>query len=273
MDTTGLSVPGSMEGDSGISEDTFTVTLPSAASKRLYWTLNGPLESSIQVAPSHYYEPGDVMEPYFRPGDTDSGPAPSWHPVSQESLMDPPVTAITVRVQCIDSWEELWVDLYRDQIDTRTDPRRPRAQDVQLEVKTSGAFLTVHEYVSIVHPWLMGLRERILDAQGRAELHPPWPPETKLAVLWIDLGPLNVDKEDMDSWAYSRRKPGPPVQLTPEQREEAHRKVIERMKERSAARIRELERLRREGNNQPFIIDSRTGRVVIRSEVGRKAGA
>ncbi|KAK2012466.1 hypothetical protein LZ32DRAFT_305040 [Colletotrichum eremochloae] len=268
MDTTGLSVL--MEDTSEFYDDTFT--MPSAASKRLYWTLNGPLESSIQVAPSPYYEPGDVMEPYFRPGDADSSLPPSWHPISQESLMDPPVTTITVRVQCIDSWEELWVDLYRDQIDTRTDPRRPRAQDVQLEVKASGPFLTVHEYVSAVHPWLMGLRERILDAKGRTRLQPPWPPETKLAVLRFGRGPMNIDKEDMDMWASRHRKPGPPVQLTPAQREEAHRKVIERMKERSAARIRELERLRQEGNNQPIIIDSRTGRVV-RPEVDREAGA
>ncbi len=60
--------------------------LISTAGKGLFWRLNGPLEGAIQVAPSEYYEPGDVMEPYF-------GPDGSPHAVSQASLMEPPVSS------------------------------------------------------------------------------------------------------------------------------------------------------------------------------------
>ncbi|KXH40423.1 hypothetical protein CSIM01_10171 [Colletotrichum simmondsii] len=222
------------------------------ATDRLFWTLNGPLESAIQVTPNRYYEPGDVMEPYFRPVSAEesaSGLEPSWHPVSQESLMAPPVTTITVRVEALDEWEQLWAELNRYCVaDTLTDPNRPRAKDVQLEVTTAGTFLTIHEYVSAVHPWLMGMRERILDALGKLKLGAPWPPETKLAVHLLG-GPIYIGAED--GWARRHKKPSPPlmVEMTLAENEEFSRKVRERMMARSAARIRELERIRQEGGN------------------------
>ncbi|KAJ0322264.1 hypothetical protein COL5a_008873 [Colletotrichum fioriniae] len=198
------------------------------------------------------YGPGDLMEPYYRPvaiEESASGLEPSWHPVSQESLMAPPVTTITVRVEALDEREQLWAELNRYcVVDILTDPDRPRAKDVQLEVTTVGTFLTIHEYVSAVHPWLMGMRERILDALGKLKLEAPWPPETKLAVHMFG-GPIHIGAED--GWAKRHRKPSPPlaVEMTLAEKEEASRKVMERMKAGSAARIRELERLRQEGDN------------------------
>ncbi|KAK2025677.1 hypothetical protein LX32DRAFT_642542 [Colletotrichum zoysiae] len=89
------------------------------------------------------------MEPYFRPDDADSACAiaPGCNPVSQESLMYPPVTTIAVRIAFIDLWEELGVDLHRDHTDinTRKDPRRPLAQDFQTETVSGGKFLAIHE--------------------------------------------------------------------------------------------------------------------------------
>ncbi|WQF87926.1 hypothetical protein CDEST_12940 [Colletotrichum destructivum] len=246
MDTSGLSFANSMAGISGDSNDSFSI--PSPASRRLFWTLNGPLESAIQVAPSQYYEAGDVLEPYFRAGDADV--APSWHPVSQESLMVPQVPTVTATIYCLDDWEQLWVELNRYCLDTKNDPRRPRSKDVKLEVTAgNGTFLTVHEYVSAVHPWLMGMRQRLLYALGKTDgKGVPWPPEAKLAVTHLGDGPLHIQTED--KWAYSRRKPDlkPRRQLTMAESMEASRKVQERMLARSAARIRELERLRQENN-------------------------
>ncbi|KAK4123070.1 hypothetical protein N657DRAFT_573893, partial [Parathielavia appendiculata] len=40
--------------------------------------------------------------------------------------------------------------------------------------------LTVHDFASAVHPWLMNLREDILAALGTVLDHKPWLPETKL---------------------------------------------------------------------------------------------
>ncbi|KAK1563974.1 uncharacterized protein LY79DRAFT_645124 [Colletotrichum navitas] len=252
MDTDDLSVAASSTAE--IPETNRKVPMLSDSSRRLYWTLNGPLENSIQVAPNRYYEPGDVMEPYFRPGDAVAGISPSWHPVSQESLMEPPVTAITVRIECMDALEDVWVELNRDYTDINTDPQQPRAKDVQLEVTTSGEFLTIHDYVSAVHPWLIGLRERIIDTLHRYGVNGPWRPEAKLLVRQFGFRPIDIGREDMDWWVLRHQKPRPISELSAfplsmAEREAAHLRTIERMKARSAARILELQRLRQEGNN------------------------
>ncbi|KAJ0268736.1 hypothetical protein COL940_013105 [Colletotrichum noveboracense] len=133
-------------------------TLASAATKRLFWTVNGPRETAIQVAPSQYYEPGDAMEPYFRPAAA-AGLEPTWHAVSQASLMEPQIATITIRLEYFNEWEDFWVELHRDCTDTRTDPRRPRAKDVQLELTAGGVFVTIQDYVSA---------ERMLEETARS---------------------------------------------------------------------------------------------------------
>lgn len=200
----------------------------STAGKRLFWTLNGPLEDAIRVAPSEFYDPGvlDSMEPYF-------GPDGSPHAVSQASLMEPPVSSATVRIQCIDDWEQIWANQHwscgeaewntPEQNPGRLGPRpvdealgpklfvleccgqkRPWAYDTQLEVTAQGEFLTVHDYVSAVHPWLMARRDTVLDALGKARGDPGWPSETKLAVLYLGPGPLNIGHEEKSAWWHQR---------------------------------------------------------------------
>lgn len=49
------------------------------------------------------------------------------------------------------------------------DEIRPHGKDVKLVVKpaTGGeGFVTVHDYVSALHPWLMNMREDIVKAKG-----------------------------------------------------------------------------------------------------------
>ncbi|KAL2194156.1 hypothetical protein P885DRAFT_11069, partial [Corynascus similis CBS 632.67] len=196
----------------------------STAGKRLFWRLNSPLQTAIQVAPSEYYEPGDMMEPYF-------GPDGSSHPVSQTSLLEPPVLSVTARVLCIDAWERNWADMHwlcreapvNDEYPRRLGPRpddesfdpcmylvescgqkRPWAYDTYLQIAAQGEFLTVHEYVSAVHPWLMAMRDTILNALGKMAGNPKWPPETKLAVLNLWPDSLHIGYEDM--WACWHKK-------------------------------------------------------------------
>ena len=235
----------------------------STAGKRLFWRLNGPLEDAIQVAPSEYYEPGifDSMEPYF-------GPDGSPHAVSQASLMEPPVSLFTVRIECIVAWEEAWTELHRGCLDSNLrrrgpcpsdetlDPniylleccgeKRPWARDTQLQIAAQGEFLTVHEYVSAVHPWLMAMRDTLLDVLVKIDFgpSPKGVPETKLAVLHLGPGPLRIGHDDRWAWWHKR----PPVTLPavdqPSEEERSHR-AFERMKSRAEARIRELEEAKR----------------------------
>ncbi|KAK4103746.1 hypothetical protein N658DRAFT_494239 [Parathielavia hyrcaniae] len=236
----------------------WVLRLPSEAGKRLFWTLNGPLEAAIQVAPSEFYEPGDVMETYF-------GPDGSPHPVSQASPFEPPVSSITARVRCFDTWEHNWDSLHRlcGEYDDNPYPRRrgprpdgetpdrlylieccgekrPWAYNTFLQVTTQGELLTVHEYVSAVHPWLMAMRDTLLDVLGKIDDQPKLPSETKLAVLHLSPYALIIDHED--KWVTWHRKPPAPdpaaAQLSFEERQ---RLTMEREMARSAALIRARE--------------------------------
>ena len=61
MDISSLSIAANMV---GISESpSFTFRELSPAAKKLFWRLNGPLESAIQVASSQYHEPDVTFEP------------------------------------------------------------------------------------------------------------------------------------------------------------------------------------------------------------------
>jgi hypothetical protein len=96
------------------NRDEEILRLLSTAGKRLFWRLNGSLEHAITVAPSEYYEADAVMEPYFRPASPDHNATPSWHAVSQESLLRPPALSITARIRHIDAWEQTWADQHRE---------------------------------------------------------------------------------------------------------------------------------------------------------------
>jgi hypothetical protein len=118
--------------------------------------------------------------------------------------------------------------------------KRPWAKDTQREVVAAGAFLTVNEYVSAVYPWLIAMRDALLEALGKMVGDPPWPPETKLAVLWLEPGPLRIEREDR--WAWWHQKP-PAVHRSmavgdPLSEEQGERKFMERIRAITAARIR-----------------------------------
>jgi hypothetical protein len=234
----------------------------STAGKRLFWRLNGPLEGDIEVSPSEYYEPGALMEPYF-------GPDGSLHPVSQASLVEPPVSSDTVRIRCVNERERVWVEehsrchdgpLYQGYPrrlgprpdDETFDPKiyvleccgqkRPWSYDTYLQVAAQGEFLTVHEYVSAVHPWLMAMRDTLLDALGKTNYQPKWPPETKLAVVDLGPGPLRIDHED--GWASWHEKPPLPRPASDQPQlsdGEWQRGAMARAMARSAAIIRARE--------------------------------
>lgn len=247
MDTSSLSITSPLEAVDISSQPPKQI---SAAGHRLFWTLNGPIESAIQVAPSQWHEAGIVMEPYFQPGRSPSDGvdgASRWHPVSQESLMEPRATNVKVRIQCVDSWEELWVELHLDCPGTKNH-KRPWARDTQLEVTASGAFLTVHEYVSAVHPWLMEMREKLLDILGKLDGNAPWPPETRLAVLYLGPGPLRIGREEKWVDWHRKRTVGVRSNASKSTGEERSHAVMEMMLARSAARARELQGLRHAEN-------------------------
>lgn len=152
----------------------------------------------------------DSLETYFE--------GRNWHPISQMPLTEPKISSVTVHVEDLDNWEENWYETYRDSSDSLDDHdpskgvewgilpdydseedeegydggpqhllmccgvKRPRGKKASLAIKASvESFVTVHDYVSVVHPWLMSLRDDILEVMGM-ENGRSLPSETKLMV-------------------------------------------------------------------------------------------
>ncbi|KAI1109755.1 hypothetical protein F5Y14DRAFT_431321 [Nemania sp. NC0429] len=188
------------------------VPIYSPEADRIYWTLNGPLHSSIWFL-SH-----GSLKPYAQGTDESNL---TWHPISQYPLTEPKISSITVSVSPLDDWEGDWLELHRRHADP--DPRsnycesrwgplpdyiyipdpdreeepegrglhlleccgfpRPRHIKSSIVVKPSpgNEFITIHDYLSTVHPFLLESRQNILSALGVLETDCP-PPETKLVV-------------------------------------------------------------------------------------------
>ncbi|KAF2472782.1 uncharacterized protein BDR25DRAFT_365958 [Lindgomyces ingoldianus] len=203
---------------------------------RLYWTLEGPLSSAIRVMDDRHYDPNTPLAPYC----DQTAPSPSWSPVSQSPLTEPKISSVTVHVEQLDDWEELWLDIHRDHAepgphneasdfarfgplpdyDPDSDEEgpehllrcchqdRPRKTKVSLVVKAAGEFVTVHDYVSVVHPWLMSLRENILQAAGDLEDCVLLPANTRLIVEYAYARPDILYLYEEKEWQDVRLKEG-----------------------------------------------------------------
>ncbi|KAI1164865.1 hypothetical protein F5B18DRAFT_613720 [Nemania serpens] len=208
--------------------------------ERIYWTINGPLHSSVWII-SH-----DSLKPYAQGTDESN---PTWHPISQCPLTEPKISSITVEVYELLHWEEDWLTEHRhtdppdpefDEPDAGEGYRfgplpdcdpdgdweslseerplhllecchtpRPRGIKTSIVVKPSpgNEFVTIHDYLSTVHAFLLASREDILtsmyvlDPGGR-------PAEPKLMVDYNGLSAVMIlhEEEDAVRWRSERRQ-------------------------------------------------------------------
>ncbi|KAL8357735.1 hypothetical protein RB601_009265 [Gaeumannomyces tritici] len=149
----------------------------SAAGRRLYWTLQGPLplaSSVVSVMPENL-DPDAPHEPYYR-GQTlaDTGTAAAWHPISQESITERPVVSLSVMELNLDYWRDGWYDINiepNDDLypsDQEEFEGMPPKFDPVVVTASNGQFITIHDYLSTVHPWLV--ERRLLILRSRYEL-------------------------------------------------------------------------------------------------------
>jgi hypothetical protein len=146
-----------------------------------------------------------------------------------------------VRVDGLEEWENTWLDLHRDHADPDGgeengsescvkfgalpdyDPdedeegpehllvccetQRPRGKAARVVVKPSSSsgneFVTLHDYLSTVHPWLMSLREDILGAMGVLD-DKALPAETKIMVDYT--APESLKMYSEAEWIRMKRK-------------------------------------------------------------------
>ncbi|KAL7957134.1 hypothetical protein V8C34DRAFT_325504 [Trichoderma compactum] len=161
----------------------------SPAAKRLYWPLEGVFPSAISVMRTA--RSVAELDPFFRPDTSGSGNG-TWHEISSLPLTDPKVSSIEASLRHLDQWESDWLAWHRDHTaaefkadweeDSDTeflirccgDDRTLRERGLKIKVTPSAGnnFVTVHAYVSVVHPWLMGLRGDIIRVKAVARPMP-----------------------------------------------------------------------------------------------------
>ena len=136
-------------------------------------------------------------------------------------------------VEQLDDWEDRWFELHRDHavpvrdsdgnhvppeyhsdqeeedetcytFDCNCEDRPPSTKFL-LTVNATEEFLTIHDYVSVVHPWLMSHREMILRASGDLLDNSPLSPSTRLMVTSYTHPDVLVTVEEKD-WRQKNSK-------------------------------------------------------------------
>jgi hypothetical protein len=204
--------------------------------KRLVWSLDGDMIAAIHVMKDS--KSPESLEPYFTKATADDHTG-TWHPVSQSPLSEPKISSVTVEVSPLDNWENEWLDWHQghveldvgyqdesmvrigelpdfDPIKDEEGPKhllrccgsdRPRGKNATVEVKaglhSKEDFITIHDYLLTVHPWLLGLKEDILGAISVFE-DDPLPPETMLMVALAipDMLLIQQKAEWMQDWKW-----------------------------------------------------------------------
>ncbi|KAL0933861.1 uncharacterized protein CTRU02_210660 [Colletotrichum truncatum] len=192
-----------------------SVGLLSRQAKRLFWTLQGPLDSSVFVMPESL-DPDAPREAYFQQTDTGT----SCHPVSKEALTDSKPASITVQSSELGDWASSWWELHYEHDDQADDdddddqsasgPQRcsgcgeigPRDYEPLVVRASEKSYVTVHDFVKAVHPWLMAQRDEILQARSVGKETTP-ATDTKLVVMATQ--PEYVSTMEEESWHSDRR--------------------------------------------------------------------
>lgn len=201
---------------------TGTGPVPTAThdARRLFWTLQGPVEASVFVLDADI-NPDATREPYLQRVDPDET---VWHPISREPLTEPKISSILVTVDDLEQFPSVWLDGHEPHADpdgTGCVFGRPGADgpggaedgdgeaellrccgtDLPREIPpllvkaAQGPYVTVHDYVTAVHPWLLGLRGNLLWALNDITEDKPLPAETHLAVSMYGPDSLKIEKE------------------------------------------------------------------------------
>ena len=137
---------------------------------RLVWSLQDPLESAISVMPENL-DPEAPREPYFQQSSTGS----NWHRISQEVLIESTVASVTVESADLSNWPSGWWLCHMEHADADDDDENsgdenssngpcpayselpPREYDTLVVEASDKPYVTIHDYITTVHPWLMSL--------------------------------------------------------------------------------------------------------------------
>ncbi|KAM3549444.1 hypothetical protein ARSEF4850_008854 [Beauveria asiatica] len=217
------------------------------APARLYWPLTGVFPAGISVMETP--QSGlDELESFQKPDGT-------WHEVASLPLTEPPVSSVETSLRFLNEWERNWTERHGRWCKTAEyvtygelcDEDRPCASEmkedgsweedsdteflnrccsqgrpmhwrglsIRVDASTEKGFVTVYDYVSAVHPWLMSLREHLIEAKLDDPECACCVPEEAHASTWIvnaGYAPT-IDIEIESQWLERFQ---PPLPISPE---------------------------------------------------------
>jgi hypothetical protein len=198
----------------------------------LIWQLNGPLSTAVLIK-----QGVNPPEPYCNRTGTNTD---QWHALATSSLTEPKISSITVQVSELELWEDDWYErhcLHSDpdgdygpdfewQAFPDWDPEvdeaemqlvkccgelRPRNKKASLTVtpaRDGQRFVTLHDYLSAVHPWLMSLRRELIAALS-VMYDTSLEPDAQLSVNSTALDTLTI-KTELNMFPAQSGPPLPP---------------------------------------------------------------
>ncbi|KAK0751250.1 hypothetical protein B0T18DRAFT_485895 [Schizothecium vesticola] len=146
----------------------------STAFMRLRWSIRAPVSSAIFVIDSaiDYTSP---QQPYYSP----SHPG-GVHPIASEPATHPPVSSMRLTVMELDRWADNWdmahgeheplfcsQEFDEDNLLVRCCGQGRPGPGPHLDIPASTQpFIMVNDIIEAVHPWLLGLEDKIRMARG-----------------------------------------------------------------------------------------------------------
>ncbi|KAH7317038.1 hypothetical protein B0I35DRAFT_410149 [Stachybotrys elegans] len=176
---------------------------PSDAAKRLYWVLHGS-SGSVNVL-NRQCNPDGPRETYA-----------DRHPIAHEPATAPQVAILTVGEDSLNYWQDEWWTInqegYDEDVQPDPDEEPPLFKPLTI-VASNGSFITINDYVSALHPWLIQRLDLILRAKFVWDDHYT---RDHSASWLVGLGrPALVRVEEKDNWhemfrrRYEQSKNGP----------------------------------------------------------------
>lgn len=127
------------------------------------------------------------------------------HPIAEEPATDPPVPSLVV---CSDKWTN-WHLIYWEEVDLCQDESPedyydneqypPPSAEITITARDKG-FVTVHNYVTQLHPWLFIHQDMIIRAEGPD--NPPFDKEFMIDTTYIG----EFDRQEPSRWLDLRRR-------------------------------------------------------------------
>ena len=159
--------------------------------------------------------------------DSPQEPYSPTHPISNLPLTSPPVSSITVSLEILDEYAQEWISVHREHADPEEDdccPDHDAARfdaegtveyccnqdkpgpgpQIEVVAEQPGAFVTIGNFVKVVHPWLRSLDGQLRAAKGVVSC---WPLDSAVPIcVWpTSTSPLRIHGHEgmrPDNWAY-----------------------------------------------------------------------